>query len=427
MAVVGILHPGEMGASVGAALVAGGHRVLWVSEGRSGETRRRAERFGLQDTTRLAELASSADVIMSICPPAAALDVARGVSASGFSGVYVDANAVSPGTARTIGTLVEAGGARFVDGDLIGGPARPGTHTRLYLSGPDSSMVAELFPSTDLVEVVELGREIAAASALKMCYAGWTKGTAALLLALRALARATDVEEPLLAEWRRSQPDLVERLEAACRAVPKAWRFAGEMEEIARAFSEAGLPGSGFHASAAQLFQVLARFKMTEPDLDSTLAALAAWQRPRPAVGRKGDVMAKLTARHGDAWVATASPGGDPHLVPLSYAWDGRRLIVATPPSTPTARNLGASGKARVSLGATRDVVMIDVALEKAVGIGDGPGEVAEIYAAQADWDPRLESDPYEYLLLRPERIQVWRQANEIEGRTVMRDGIWLS
>ncbi|MGH9056557.1 MAG: DUF1932 domain-containing protein [Acidimicrobiales bacterium] len=427
MTVVGILHPGEMGASVGGALVAEGIRVLSVSEGRSGETKRRADRFGLEDTTTLAGLVSGADVIFSICPPAAALDVARAVSTAGFSGIYVDANAVSPDTARRIGAIVGATGARFVDGDLIGGPARPGGPTRLYLSGPDSPIVAELFASGDRIEVVELGSDIAAASALKMCYAGWTKGTAALLLALRALARESGVEEPLLAEWRRSQPDLADRLEAAQRVAPKAWRFAGEMDETSRAFSDAHLPGSGFHAAATEVFQVLAGFKGIEPDLDSTLAALGAYQRPRSATDRKADVMAKLTARHADTWVASASAAGDVHLVPLSYAWHGERLIVATPPSTITACNLRASRKARVSLGATRDVVIIDVTLEEVVELSDAPAEVAEIYAAQTGWDPRLDGGPFQYLLLRPDRIQAWRQANEIQGRTVMRDGTWLS
>jgi 3-hydroxyisobutyrate dehydrogenase-like beta-hydroxyacid dehydrogenase len=415
-----------MGASVGGTLVTEGTRVLWVSEDRSDETKRRADRFGLQDISTLVELASAADVIFAICPPHAALDVARAVSNAGFSGVYVDANAVSPDTARTIGAVVGATGARFVDGDLIGGPPHPGGHTRLYLSGPDAPMVAGLFASGDRLEVVDLGRDIAAASALKMCYAGWTKGSAALLLALRALAREAGVEEALLAEWRRSQPDLADRVAAAGRSVPKAWRFAGEMAEISRTFSDARLPGSGFHTAAAQVFQALAGFKDAEPDLEATLAVLAAWQRPRSAPDRKVDVMAKLAAGHADAWVATASAAGDVHLVPLSYAWDGGRVILATPRSTTTAGNIRDSGRARVALGATRDVVVIDLTLEEVCEVADVPEEVADLYAAQADWDPRRTGGPYQYLLLRPDRIQSWREANEIQGRTIMRDGAWL-
>lgn len=412
---------------MGGTLVAERARVLWASEGRGDETKRRAERFGLQDVKTLTDLVSDAEVIFSICPPHAALDVARAVSRAGFDGVYVDANAVSPDTAKRIGAIVGATGARFVDGDLIGGPPRPGSRTRLYLSGPDSSIVADLFPSADGLEVLELGSDIAAASALKMCYAGWTKGTAALLLALRALANQAGVEESLLSEWRRSQPDLADRVEAARQALPKAWRFAGEMTEISRSFSDARLPGSGFHAAASQVFQVLAGFKDSEGDLDSSLARLAAWRDPRTASDRKADVMAKLTARHADAWVGTASAAGDVHLVPLSYAWDGERIILATPPSTTTAGNLRDSGKARVSLGATRDVVMIDLKVEEVFELADVPAEVADSYAAQTDWDPRLGEGPYQYLVLRPDRIQAWREANEIQGRTIMRNGRWLS
>jgi hypothetical protein len=121
------------------------------------------------------------------------------------------------------------------------GRSAPGGATRLYLSGPAATEVAALFAPTDL-EAVALGDDVAAASALKMCYAAWTKGTSALLLAIRAAADAHGVEEALLAEWARSQPDLAARSQAAAGTARKAWRFAGEMDQIAACFAEAGLP-----------------------------------------------------------------------------------------------------------------------------------------------------------------------------------------
>ena len=125
-----------------------------------------------------------------------------------------------------------------------------------------------------------------------------------------------------------------------------------------------------------------------------------------------------------DVWVATASPTGAPHLVPVSLAWIDQRVVIAVKESSQTARNLTASGTARLGVGPTRDVVMVDAVLEKAVDAGaDDP--LGEGYAAQADWDPRGDAG-YVFLVLRPLRVQAWREANEIAGRTLMRDGSWL-
>ncbi len=182
-----ILHPGEMGAEVGAAARAGGARVLWVSSGRGGATRDRAGAAGLEDAETLKAALAQSSIVLSVCPPHAALEVAESVAASGFSGTYLDANAVSPQTSRRIGGLVEAAGATFVDGGIIGPPpAKPGT-TRLYLSGPASTDVAALFAGSPL-GTVALDAPIGAASAVKACYAGWTKGAATLLLSVRALS-----------------------------------------------------------------------------------------------------------------------------------------------------------------------------------------------------------------------------------------------
>lgn len=264
MRTVGLLHPGEMGASIGATLRRAGVQVLWVSAGRGPATRRRAQAADLTDAGALPALVARSDALLSVCPPHAAVHVAQTVAKSGFTGIYVDANAVAPATARALSAVVERAGGRFVDGDLIGGPVRPGGGTRLYLSGVAAGEVAALFAATDL-EAVTLGDDVTAASALKMCYAAWTKGTTALLLAIRAAAGAHGVDEALLAEWARTQPDLATRSQAAAGSARRAWRFAGEMDQIAVAFAEAGLP-DGFARAAAELYRRLAPCKELEGD-----------------------------------------------------------------------------------------------------------------------------------------------------------------
>jgi hypothetical protein len=272
---VGVLHPGAMGAAVGAAAVAAGARVCWASAGRRDATRARADAAGLVDAGDLPTLADQVDVLVSVCPPAAAVEVADRVAATGFAGVYVDANAVAPATALRIRSLVE-GRARFVDGAIVGPvPRRAGT-TRLYLSGPLADQVAALFDGTALVPVVLKGA-VGGASALKACYATYTKGTGALLAAILALARHHEVEDALLAEWAQSMPELVDRATVGpVRSAAKAWRFTGEMAELATAFHDAGLP-DGVPAAAAEVYRRLAPFKDAgEPSLDEVLAALAA-------------------------------------------------------------------------------------------------------------------------------------------------------
>lgn len=272
---IGILHPGQMGASVGAAARTSGSNVAWASDGRSETTRRRALEAGLEDATTLRALAEGSEVLLSVCPPSSAVALAEVVATVGFGGVYVDANAIAPATARVVADIVARGGARFVDGGIVGPPAvRPGT-TRLYLSGPDAEGVAELFEKSALEAIVVDGPP-GAASALKMCYAAWTKGSDALLVAIRALAAAEGVADALTAEWGRSQPGLAERSGAAVRKnASKAWRFVGEMHEIAASFEAAGLP-AGFHRAAADVYARLEAYKdcPTSPEPEAAFATV---------------------------------------------------------------------------------------------------------------------------------------------------------
>ena len=269
-----------MGAAVGRCLTGAGYEVLWASEGRGPQTAARARAAGLTDAGTPAEVAERADVIFSICPPHAALDVAWAVQ--GFGGFFVDANAISPATAREVSLMVEEGGATYIDGGIIGMPppekreSEANGGTRLYLSGAEADAVRGLFDGTTVdARVIVSG--IWAASAVKMAYAAWTKGTAALLLAARGLARAEGVEDALLAEWAMSQPSLESRSRgAADSAVAKGWRWVAEMEEIAASMAAAGLP-DGFHQAAAEIFRRSPRAAPGAADgqvVDRVLAAI---------------------------------------------------------------------------------------------------------------------------------------------------------
>ena len=276
---IGLVHPGEMGAAVGAAARSSGNRVIWTSSGRSTKTSARANAAGLEDAGSLSAMVSQSDVILSVCPPHGALEVARDVAALGFRGIYVDANAVSPATVREIRAVVESAGASFVDGGIIGlPPAVPGA-TRLYLAGGRASEAAALFAGS-LFEPIVIPGDPGAASALKMAYAAWNKISGALLLEVRSFARAEGVEESLIAEWKLSQPEVPGRLPQASRNAGKAWRFTGEMEEITAAFEAAALPGA-FPLAARDIYALLAPFK-NQPV--PTPEAVADFLRQRSAV-----------------------------------------------------------------------------------------------------------------------------------------------
>lgn len=249
---VGLLHPGEMGSAVGACLTSVGLEVLWLPKGRSPSTRMRAELSGMTPVGSMVEVTARSSLILSICPPHAALDVAR--SLPDFKGTYVDANAISPSLSERVQVEVSTKGAKYVDGSIIGIPPTASGTTRLYLAGAESVAVAAIFDDTFL-DARTMSAPPGAASALKMAYAAWTKGTAALLLAIRQLARDEEIEDALLNEWSISLPELPGKADrAAIQAEDKGWRWAGEMDEIASTFSAFGLPG-GFHQAAAEVFR----------------------------------------------------------------------------------------------------------------------------------------------------------------------------
>jgi 3-hydroxyisobutyrate dehydrogenase-like beta-hydroxyacid dehydrogenase len=259
---VGILHPGAMGARVAEQAAGAGAAVWWLPEGRSAASVRRAEAAGLRGVDSLAELATGCEVILSICPPAAAVDVARSVAKAGFAGIYVDANAISPAHALEIADVFGPTTATVVDGGIVGGPPRrPGT--RLYLSGDDPAAVETvraLFAPT-VLEPVVLPGPVGRASALKLCFAAFNKISYALAAQSYALAEGHGVLDELLSLAADVVPGTVlARPEQVVTAGPRAWRWGPEMDEIAAACAEVGASGE-LAATAARLFARWARLK----------------------------------------------------------------------------------------------------------------------------------------------------------------------
>jgi 3-hydroxyisobutyrate dehydrogenase-like beta-hydroxyacid dehydrogenase len=272
---VGILHPGRMGISVAASVKNAGYEVVWVSEGRSRSTRQRAEDQTLVEVRNLDGFCRKSDVIISVCPPHAAEDVAEAVLQHGFSGIYIDANAVSPQRVKRIAERMDEAGVPFVDASIIGGPAWTPGRTWLYLSGEEVGEIESLFKAGPL-EWEVIGDRVGQASALKMCFAAYTKGTNALLCAIMAAAEELGVRGNLEKQWSRGGSEFAERTKERVRRVTaKAWRFEGEMHEIAETFEEVGIPG-GFHHGAAEIYRRIALFKNESevPALEDVLQAL---------------------------------------------------------------------------------------------------------------------------------------------------------
>jgi 3-hydroxyisobutyrate dehydrogenase-like beta-hydroxyacid dehydrogenase len=272
---IGVLHPGEMGTSVAVSAIQSGYKVYWSSENRSEKTHARASQHGLIETTSLAELCQTHEILISVCPPHAAENVAKQVIDCGFKGFYLEANAISPQRAIKIGQMMESSGIDFVDGGIIGGPAWKPKGTWLYLSGKKVNIFTSIF-SKGMVETKVIGEEIGKASALKMCYAAYSKGITALLCAVLGTADALGVRDELYQHWDIDETGFSEQVNRRVRRVTaKAWRFEGEMEEIASTFRSAGLP-SGFHEAAAEIYHHLADFKDVPetPSLEDVLQAM---------------------------------------------------------------------------------------------------------------------------------------------------------
>jgi Domain of unknown function (DUF1932) len=254
---VGLLFPGEMGAAVGNAIRG---EVLWASDGRSEATVRRAAAF--TDVGSVPELVRSSDVVLSICPPAIAEEVAEQVFAEGFEGLFVEANAISPARMRRIADL----GPRVLDGSIISAKG-----INLYAAGDGTEELVALFDGSEDVRVIPVGTEIGAASALKMAFGGWNKIGIALTGQAHAIARAYGVTEWLEAEGVSPEP--------LGRMAGRAWRWAPEMEEVADTCAELGLP-DGIPRGAAELYRRWEDHRNAQVGLDRLLEDLSRAVRP---------------------------------------------------------------------------------------------------------------------------------------------------
>jgi len=266
---IGILHPGAMGCSIGYSLVQSGYQVFWCSENRSEKTTSRANQNGLKDLISLKSLIEKSQIIISVCPPQFAEDVAKNVVNFNFKGIFVEANAISPQRSKNISNLIESSGIKYVDGSVIGLPPTKKNTTRLYLSGEFAEIVSNCFKHENcFIESTVLIKKDNpfAASSLKMAYSAYSKGMIALTIASLSLAQFEGVQDDLLEEWKKSFPDWKLRYETLItHASKKAWRFAPEMEEIASCFEFCGLP-PGFHQNAAEIYRRVESIVGTDPE-----------------------------------------------------------------------------------------------------------------------------------------------------------------
>ncbi len=259
---VAIFSPGEMGSAVGRAFGENGFTVITTLEGRSEPTRERALAAGFRDGGSLADVVAAADIVLSIMPPEHALAQAEATAAAmtetGKTPPYADCNAVAPETAVAIGRIIADGGAEFIDGGIVGSP--PGSSSsppRLYVSGPGAAAMAA-FDGKGIV-VRQCGPEIGRGSAVKMAYAGISKGTSALHAAMLIAAERLGIADELHEELRSSQPVMYKRMENITPALPAVSdRYVGEMLEIAKTMAACGMT-AGFHQGAADLYGLLAQ------------------------------------------------------------------------------------------------------------------------------------------------------------------------
>jgi 3-hydroxyisobutyrate dehydrogenase-like beta-hydroxyacid dehydrogenase len=258
---IAIIAPGDMGGGVGQALSQAGHDVVTTLAGRSEASRARAERCGFRDLPDLDQVVAEAALILSILPPASAIELAGEVAAAmtrtGSRPVYMDCNAVSPTTAVRIAQVIGATGAEFIDCGIIGwAPGKGPQPTRFYVSGPDLTLADAL--AVDGILVKGLGAEIGRASALKMLYAGLNKGRFSLMATIATGAEALGLLDELGEELSFSQGDTWSYMQGSIPRLPAdAERWWPEMEQIAETLEAAGVSGD-FHHGAAWMLRLMA-------------------------------------------------------------------------------------------------------------------------------------------------------------------------
>jgi len=281
---VGVLSPGDMGHSVGHVLHENGLRVITCLEGRSERTHRLAAEAGIAAVPTYGDLVREADLLLSILVPAqapnAAALVAEALAETGAELAYADCNAIAPQTAKAIGERLAEAGATFIDASIIGGPPRRESRPRMYVSGPDTSAMEEL--NDYGMNVTSIGEEVGLASAIKMCYAAWTKGSTALVAELLVAAKALGVFDALEQEFRSSQSAMLMRMQSLPAVPIKSRRFVGEMIEISKTFGAIGMTPKILEG-AAEVYQFIGDTHLADrtpedtspmPALEETLAIL---------------------------------------------------------------------------------------------------------------------------------------------------------
>jgi 3-hydroxyisobutyrate dehydrogenase-like beta-hydroxyacid dehydrogenase len=264
---VGILHPGSMGAAVAACAAANATEVLWCEAGRSAVSAARAEQFGLTPVAVLPELLDRSDIVISLCQPAAAEDLAHDVAEYGFTGVFVEANAINPERTKRIATLLEPESI-VVDGGVVGSPPVRGKTPTLYVSGPadTTARIEALFAGT-AVRTKVLGTEVGKASALKLSYASFQKTSRVLVALAVGMAREHGVDQELIEVASRRTDSYLSEPQYVAKTAARAWRWGPELEEAADALAAAGLPPEILRAAVT----TLARWHDVKDDGELTL------------------------------------------------------------------------------------------------------------------------------------------------------------
>ncbi|MFI5808422.1 DUF1932 domain-containing protein [Streptomyces sp. NPDC051561] len=266
---VAILHPGSMGAAVAACTRANAREVLWCPAGRSPASTARAEEHGLVPVNSIAEVVDRADIVISLCPPAAAEDVAAEVASYGFGGWYLDANAIAPERMQYIADLLTPSVKAVIDGSVVGSPPVNGKTPRLFLSGPAAAVarIENLFADTD-VRTQALGTGIGAASALKLSYTTYQKTSRVLAALALGMAREHGVDQELTDIASHRTRSYLAEPEYVAKTAARAWRWGPELEEAADTLEAAGLPSEMLRAAAT----TLARWDDSKDDSEMALA-----------------------------------------------------------------------------------------------------------------------------------------------------------
>ena len=256
---VGLLSPGDMGSNVGRALSENGFEVITSLESRSDRTKELAQIAGIEDAGSMEEMVERSDIVLSILVPEAAVGVAREVaeiiSDTGKPLPFADCNPVAPATAHEMAEIIDSAGGKYIDAGIIGGPPGRGAPPRFYASGPHEAILAQLDGRG--ISVPTMGGDVGRASAIKMCFASLSKGTASLHASALIAAENLGILDEFINELDSSQQRVLSGMQGVNSLGAKAFRWIEEMEQIAATFAAAGATPL-MHKGAADMFRLVA-------------------------------------------------------------------------------------------------------------------------------------------------------------------------